>query len=67
MRVVVVVLPSLPVTPIRSCRGTGWKKSSISEVTVRPPFSAAASSWRGGRGCRPGVRKITSNRSSPSR
>ena len=39
MRVVVVVLPSLPVTP-KILQGHSWKNSSISEVISRP-FSAA--------------------------
>ena len=61
MMVVVVVFPSLPVTP-RMGQGQTWKNTSISEVTTLP--QALASSRK--RGCRPGVRKITSW-SSPSR
>ena len=55
--VVVVVLPSLPVTPIRR-QGHRRKNSSISEVTSAP--RARAASRAGWPGCRPGVRKITS-------
>ena len=58
MMVVVVVLPSEPVTAtIR--QGHTWKKASISEVMRAPRSFAATSS--GLNGCRPGVRKITSS------
>ena len=53
--VVVVVFPSLPVTA-RMGQGHTSKNTSISEVTTLPR-ARAASRYRG---CRPGVRKITS-------
>ena len=55
MMVVVVVFPSLPVTA-RIGQGHTSKNTSISEVTTLPR-ARAASRYRG---CRPGVRKITS-------
>ena len=54
--VVVVVLPSEPVTA-RMGQGQTAKNASISEVMTLPPATAAASSGTSGR--RPGVRKIT--------
>ena len=57
MIVVVVVLPSLPVTAM-VWQGQTWKKTSISEVTTLPLAWASSSSETSGR--RPGVRKITS-------
>ena len=61
MMVVVVVFPSLPVTA-RMGQGQTSKNTSISEVIVLPRLLASSRY----RGCRPGVRKITSW-SSPSR
>ena len=58
MMVVVVVLPSEPVTAIIS-QGQTSKKTSISLVRALPRATAAASSGTSGR--RPGVRKITSS------
>ena len=58
MRVVVVVFPSLPVTPMIR-QGHSWKNSSISEVRMLPRSTACFSS--GVLGLRPGVRKIRSN------
>ena len=57
-RVVVVVLPSLPVTAY-ILQGQSLKKSSISLVTAWPCLRAASSSgrWKG----IPGVRKIISS------
>ena len=55
---VVVVFPSLPVTPMIR-QGHSRKNSSISEVRQLPLFTASTSS--GVLGLRPGVRKITSN------
>ena len=57
MMVVVVVFPSLPVTPI-IWQGQTAKKASISEVRTAPRSCAARSCGTSGR--RPGVRKITS-------
>ena len=57
MMVVVVVLPSLPVTAM-VLQGQTWKNTSISEVMTLPRSFAAISSGTSGR--RPGVRKITS-------
>ena len=57
MMVVVVVLPSLPVTAMMG-QGHTWKNASISEVTTLPLALAWASA--GVSGCIPGVRKITS-------
>ena len=58
MMVVVVVLPSEPVTAIRG-QGQTSKKTSISLVRTLPRATAAAISGTSGR--RPGVRKITSS------
>ena len=58
MMVVVVVLPSLPVTAIMG-QGHTSKKASISLVSRLPRSTAAAMGGRSGR--RPGVRKITSS------
>ena len=55
MMVVVVVLPSLPVMPIRG-QGQTEKNTSISEV-IRLPRARASARYRG---WSPGVRKITS-------
>lgn len=57
MMVVVVVLPSDPVTAMMG-QGQTSKNTSISEVMVLPLARAASSSGTSGR--RPGVRKITS-------
>ena len=57
IRVVVVVLPSEPVTAMMG-QGHTRKKASISEVICAPASRRAASSGRFG--CRPGVRKTTS-------
>ena len=58
MMVVVVVLPSEPVTAI-SVQGQTSKKTYISLVSRLPRSTAAASSGTSGR--RPGVRKMTSS------
>ena len=55
--VVVVVLPSLPVTAM-ILQGQTRKKTSISEVISAPRSRAASNAGTSGR--RPGVRKITS-------
>ena len=57
MMVVVVVLPSEPVTAMMG-HGQTWKKTSISLVKSAPRATHAAISGTSGR--RPGVRKITS-------
>ena len=57
MIVVVVVLPSDPVTAMIG-QGQTWKNSSISEVKTLPRATASRSCGTSGR--RPGVRKITS-------
>ena len=61
MMLVVVVLPSLPVTPM-IVQGQTSKKISISDVTTLP--RAFASSSVGTSGRIPGVRKTTSAPSS---
>ena len=53
----VVVLPSEPVTPM-ILQGQTSKKASISEVNFVPAARSACSS--GFSGCSPGVRKATS-------
>ena len=58
MMVVVVVFPSLPVTPM-SRPGQVWKNTSISELRAAPRWTASSSS--GVLGLRPGVRKISSS------
>ena len=58
MIVVVVVFPSEPVTAMIG-QGHTAKKASISEVSTAPRSFASASC--GVKGCRPGVRKITSS------
>ena len=60
MRLVVVVLPSLPVTPMMG-QGQHCMKSSSSLVTAQPAF--ISSRRRGWLKYIPGVRKITSPRS----
>ena len=55
--VVVVVLPSEPVTAM-ILQGQTRKKASISDVMTAPDRFRATSSGR--LGCRPGVRKTTS-------
>ncbi len=58
MMVVVVVLPSLPVTAMMG-QGQTSKNASISLVSLLPLPMASVSSGRSGR--IPGVRKITSS------
>ena len=61
MMLVVVVLPSLPVTPM-IVHGQTSKKISISDVTTLPRAFASSSAGTSGR--MPGVRKTTSARRS---